>query len=82
MDEITDRKQAELIRRGLADEQMRAKLMRDLFSPDEQVQLRAMESLRDYLGDKIRMTSAWKCDGTALALQAQARNPRLAGIDR
>jgi hypothetical protein len=53
MDEITDRKQAELIRRGLADEQMRAKLMRDLFSPDEQVQLRAMESLRDYLGDKI-----------------------------
>jgi hypothetical protein len=41
-----------LIRRGLADEQMRAKLMRDLFSPNEQDRLRALESLRDYFGNK------------------------------
>jgi hypothetical protein len=52
MDEITDPKVAALIRSGLADEKMRAKLMRDLFSPDKQVQLRALESLRDYFGEK------------------------------
>jgi len=51
MDDITDPKAAALIRRGLANKQMRAKLMRDLFSPNEQVQLRALESLRDYFGD-------------------------------
>jgi hypothetical protein len=52
MDEITDPIKAALIRRGLADEQMRAKLMRDLFSPNEQDRLRALESLRDSFGNK------------------------------
>jgi len=49
MDAITDRKQAALIR---PYEQMRAKVLRDLLSPNEQVQLRALESLRDYFGEK------------------------------
>ena len=62
MDEITDPKVAALIRRGLADEQMRAKLMRDLFSPDEQVQLRALEFLRDYFGEKcVSYSSLQEC---------------------
>jgi hypothetical protein len=52
MDDITDPKVAALIRRGLADEQVRAKLMRGLFSRDEQVLMRALESLRDYFGQK------------------------------
>jgi hypothetical protein len=39
------------MRRGLANKQLRAKLVRDLFSPNEEVQLRALESLRDYFGD-------------------------------
>ena len=82
MDEITDRKQAELIRRGLADEQMRAKLMRDLFSPDEQVQLRAMESLRDYLGDKITDDIGMEVRRNGVGVAGQTRNPRLARIDR
>jgi hypothetical protein len=51
MDSITDPKVAALMRRGLANKQLRAKLVRDLFSPNEEVQLRALESLRDYFGD-------------------------------
>ena len=47
MDPITDRNQAALIR---PYKQMRAKVLRDLLSPNEQVQLRALEFLRDYFG--------------------------------
>ena len=47
MDAITDRKQAALIR---PYEQMRAKILRDLLSPNEQVQLRALSLCTIILG--------------------------------
>jgi len=59
MDAITDRKQAALI---LPDEQRRAKVLRDLLSPNEQVQLRGLESLRDYFGEKcVSDSTLQKC---------------------
>jgi hypothetical protein len=62
MDEVTDRKKADLIRLGLADEQTRARIMRDLLSPSEQVQLRALEDLHDLFGEKcVRNSSLQKC---------------------
>jgi hypothetical protein len=43
-------------------EQVRANIMRDLLSPDEQVQLRALESLQDYLGEKcVSYSTLQKC---------------------
>lgn len=59
MDAITDRKQAASI---CPYEQMRAKILRDLLSPNEQVQLRALESLRDYFGEKcVSYSSLQQC---------------------
>jgi hypothetical protein len=57
MDDITDPKLAALIRRGLADEQVYAKLMRDLFSRDEQVLMRALESFARLFLDKMTDSS-------------------------
>ena len=43
-------------------EQVRANILRDLLSPDEQVQLRALESLRDYFGEKcVSYCTLQKC---------------------
>jgi hypothetical protein len=62
MDEVTDSKKADLIRLGLADEQTRPRIMRDLFSPSEQVQLHALESLHDLFGEKcVSNSSLQKC---------------------
>ena len=59
MDAITDRKQAALIR---PYEQVRAKILRNLLSPNEQVQLRALESLRDYFGETcVSYSTLQKC---------------------
>ena len=59
MDAITDRKQAALIH---PDEQRRAKVLRDLLSPNEQVQLRGLEALHDYFGEKcVSYSSLQKC---------------------
>jgi hypothetical protein len=59
MDAITDRKQAASIR---PYEQVRAKILRDLLSPDEQIQLHALEFLRDYFGEKcVSYSTLQKC---------------------
>jgi hypothetical protein len=43
-------------------EQVRANITRDLLSSEEQVQLRALESLRDYFGEKcVSYSTLQKC---------------------
>lgn len=77
MDAITDRKQAALSR---PYEQMRAKILRDLISPNEQVQLRGLEALHDYFGEKcVSYSSLQKC---AQLLESAQRNPRPADRKR
>jgi hypothetical protein len=75
MDAITDLKQAASIS---PYEPVRAKILRDLLSPDEQVQLHALESLRDYFGEQcVSYSTLQKC---RQYLEKRGRRPISQGL--